>query len=285
MTPHGSSSSAARFAERYFGKEDPIGQYLELPDLAKPPVAMTDTTFRVVGIVADFRNQGPESPAWPSLYMPTTLTVFGNTPRQIVARTTTDSALVAPGIAQAVGALSSDVAIGRSGTLEADLRESLAQPRFFLLVLTTFATIGLLLVAVGVYGVMAYAVSRRAQEFAIRMALGATASDVVRTVVRSGAVLLAVGIVDRAGHKPRHQPPRQQRRHGSGTRWGASGHGGLGRRHRRRRSGCLPHPRMARIEDQPDAGAAAGLGQEGRRREAGGRKAGRQEVSGTISLP
>jgi putative ABC transport system permease protein len=66
---------------------------------------------------------------------------------------------------------------------------------FGLAILKAFAAIGLLLVAVGVYGVMAYAVSRRSQEFAIRMALGATEDSVVRTVVRSGAVLLGAGIV------------------------------------------------------------------------------------------
>jgi ABC-type antimicrobial peptide transport system permease subunit len=70
-----------------------------------------------------------------------------------------------------------------------------AQPRFSLVILTAFAAIGLALVAVGVYGVMAYAVSRRAQEFAIRMALGATREDVTRTVVRAGLVLLGAGIV------------------------------------------------------------------------------------------
>ena len=63
------------------------------------------------------------------------------------------------------------------------------------MILTVFAGVGLTLVAVGVYGVMAYAVSRREQEFAIRMALGATRYDVVRTVLRSGTALLGIGII------------------------------------------------------------------------------------------
>ena len=65
---------------------------------------------------------------------------------------------------------------------------------FGLAILTAFATIGLLLVAVGGYGVMAYAVSRRSQEFAIRMALGATEDSVVGAVVRTGAVMHGPGI-------------------------------------------------------------------------------------------
>ena len=83
----------------------------------------------------------------------------------------------------------------RGETLESELRRDLlSQPRFSLVILTAFAAIGLLLVAVGVYGVMAYAVSQRKHEFAIRMALGATAGDVVRSVARSGTILLACGI-------------------------------------------------------------------------------------------
>ncbi len=183
-------------AERYFGNEDPVGQYLDLPELARPPIALADTIFRVVGIVGDFRNTGPHESGWPTLYLPTTLTAFGNTPRVIVARTTGDPAQFVSALSGAVRRVSPDVPVGWAATLEDDLRESFfAQPRFFLVILTTFATIGLLLVAVGVYGVMAYAVSRRAQEFAIRMALGATGADVLRTVVRSGVVLLAFGIV------------------------------------------------------------------------------------------
>ncbi len=183
-------------ADEYFGGEDPLGQYLELPDLTRPPVAMTDVAFRVVGIVADVRNQGPTEPAWPSLYLPTTLTALGNTPREIVVKTAGDPMLVVPALERAVRDMDPNVAVVDAYGLDNQWRTwFFAQPRFFLTILSTFATIGLLLVAVGVYGVMAYAVSRRAQEFAIRMALGATGNDVLQAVVRSGAVLLVVGVV------------------------------------------------------------------------------------------
>ncbi len=57
--PRTSPSSAASFAERYFGEEDPIGQYIELPELAKAPALLPDSTFGIIGVVDDVRNQGP----------------------------------------------------------------------------------------------------------------------------------------------------------------------------------------------------------------------------------
>jgi putative ABC transport system permease protein len=183
-------------ATRYFGQEDPLGQYLDLPDLARAPVLLTDTRFSIIGIVEDVRNQGPSEVPWPGLYLPTTLTALGNTPRRIVVRTAGNAASVLPALERAVRAVDLDVAVRPGITLDDALKRSFhAQPRFSLVILTAFAGIGLALVAVGVYGVMAYAVSRRAQEFAIRMALGATREDVVRTVVRAGIVLLGAGIV------------------------------------------------------------------------------------------
>ena len=183
-------------AERYFGQEDPLGQYLDLPDLAKAPALLTDTRFSIIGVVEDVRNQGPSEVPWPGVYLPTTLTAAGNTPRRIVVRTAGDAASVLPALERAVRAVDLDVAVRSGVTLDDALKRSFhAQPRFSLVILTAFAAIGLALVAVGVYGVMAYAVSRRAQEFAIRMALGATSEDVVRTVVRAGIVLLGAGIV------------------------------------------------------------------------------------------
>ena len=184
------------FAERYFGQEDPLGQYLDLPDLAKAPALLPDTRFSIIGVVENVRNQGPSEVPWPGVYLPTTLTAEGNTPRRIVVRTQGDAAAVLPALERAVRAVDRDVAVRSGLTLDEALKRNFhAQPRFSLVILTAFAAIGLALVAVGVYGVMAYAVSRRAQEFAIRMALGATREDVVRTVVRAGTVLLGAGIV------------------------------------------------------------------------------------------
>jgi ABC-type antimicrobial peptide transport system permease subunit len=101
-----------------------------------------------------------------------------------------------PALERTVRAVDLGVAVLSGRTLEDRLQRSFfAAPRFSLIILTTFATVGLLLVAIGVYGVMAYAVSRRTQEFAIRMALGATGGEVVRSVVRAGGVLLGIGIV------------------------------------------------------------------------------------------
>ncbi len=83
-------------AERYFGQEDPLGQYLDLPDLAKAPALLTDTRFSVIGVVEDVRNQGPSEVPWPGVYLPTTLTAVGNTPRRIVVRTAGDAASGTP---------------------------------------------------------------------------------------------------------------------------------------------------------------------------------------------
>jgi predicted permease len=182
-------------AERYFGEEDPIGQYLDLPDLGKAPTSLSAPRFSVIGVVDDVRNQGPNVDPWPGVYLPTTVTVAGNTPRRILVRTAGDAAAVVPALERAVRGVDPNMPVRSGDTLQAELQRGLlAQPRFSLVILTAFAVIGLLLVAVGVYGVMAYAVSQRRQEFAVRMALGATGADVVRSVVRPGAILLGVGI-------------------------------------------------------------------------------------------
>ena len=183
-------------AARYFDGEDALGQFVEIPELAKTPISFTDPTFRIVGVVEDVRNDGPQDTPYPGIYLPSSLLTVGNQPYWILVRTAGDPAPVATAIGRGVGALNAGVPVRQIGTIEDLVQRSWhAQPRFSLFILTVFATIGLLLVAIGVYGVMAYAVSRRSQEFAIRMALGAKRGDVLRTVLASGASLLGLGIV------------------------------------------------------------------------------------------
>jgi putative ABC transport system permease protein len=79
--------------------------------------------------------------------------------------------------------------------MESALARRYAQPRFLVIVLGAFAVTGLLLVAAGLYGLLAYLVSRRTAEIAVRMALGAGRSDILRGVLGSGARLLAVGTI------------------------------------------------------------------------------------------
>jgi putative ABC transport system permease protein len=88
-----------------------------------------------------------------------------------------------------------DVAISDVQTMDDVLWRSIAQPRFYTLLLTMLAVVALALAVVGIYGVMSYAVSQRTHEFGIRMALGADSGDVIRLVVESGMKLTLIAVV------------------------------------------------------------------------------------------
>ena len=96
---------------------------------------------------------------------------------------------------RAIRELDPDLAIAHVATLDDVMAESVAQPRFYMMLLTAFAVVAILLAAIGIYGVIAYLVGQRAREIGIRIALGASPSRVVNLVVREGAAMVAVGIV------------------------------------------------------------------------------------------
>jgi putative ABC transport system permease protein len=179
---------------KYFGHENPIGRQIEvklLGTMTDSPV--TDPMFEIVGVLADMKNEGLQDPVSPEMMIPYTLT--GNFQRGILVRTAGNPRPLLDPVRRQIWAVDHNVALTMTRTLEDFLSDfSYSQPRFVLLVLGVFAGIGLALVAIGVYSVIAYTVSRQTREIGIRMALGAGQNDVLGMVFRMGAWLVGIGL-------------------------------------------------------------------------------------------
>ena len=179
-------------AKRYFDGAA-LGRSVRLSALAKQPVPVADPTFVVVGVVRDVSNQGPRELPMPQVFVPYTFRARG---LGLVLRTAGEPARFAAVVKREFQSLDSRVALIEPIPLETLLdRVLLARPRFSLLVLGIFACAGVLLVALGVYGVLAYTVSQQTREIAIRLALGGDRGHVVRMVLRLGMQMVAVGLV------------------------------------------------------------------------------------------
>ena len=177
------------FARRFFPNGDPIGTRIRLGKLtAEFPWAT------IVGIVGDVRNFALDEPAEPVMYWP--VAQIRATPAlAIVLRTDGDPAALASAVRGAIAEIDHAQPIYDMQTLEQLVAKSLGQRRFTLMLMLLFGVIALVLSAVGIYGVMAFAVTQRTQEIGIRMALGARTIDVLKLVVGSGMYLAAIGVI------------------------------------------------------------------------------------------
>jgi putative ABC transport system permease protein len=175
-------------ARRYFPGGNAVGRRLKQGGAERP----NNPWMEIVGVVGDVKYSGLNAPPEPAFYLADRQQPW--TRRYVIVRTAADPRSALSAIRGAVSALDRDVPVARVSTIDQLMNESVAAPRFRTTLVTVFAVVGLVLAAIGIYGVMAYTVSERARELGVRVALGATTGDVVRMVLAEAFALAAVGV-------------------------------------------------------------------------------------------
>jgi putative ABC transport system permease protein len=189
------------FVRKYLPKGDPLGQRVRLANLrhadsrlAARAEPVRDAWFEIVGVIGDVANRGPRDPTQPEVLIPST--VARSVVQVLIVRTSQDPAMLTNAVRREVSTADPDVPLIRPTALEDFIsRQLYAGPRFGFLLMTVFGCVGLMLVTVGVYSVLAYSTTEKTHEIGIRMALGAKRTDVLGMIVRSGLRPVAAGLV------------------------------------------------------------------------------------------
>lgn len=170
-------------AHRYWPNQSPVGKHI---------VVGRQAPSEVIGVASDVKNRGLALDAQPQIYMPFPQLPWGN--MNLLMRTANDPHALISAVRGQISAIDADQPVTSIQTVSELMEGSLAQPRFMMLLLGVFSAMALVLAMVGIYGVLAYSVAQRRQELGIRMALGASRSDILRLVVKYGFTLTAAGI-------------------------------------------------------------------------------------------
>jgi predicted permease len=191
-------------ARRYWPSVDPVGQRVRVapggtPQWMRGPAGLEAAAssavpwHTVIGVVGRIKSASFEAPDVPHLYLP--LSQRSHYGMTVFVRTHGDPAMLGPALEREVQAVDADLPVFGVRTLGEVVARSLAQRRFTLVLLGSFALLALLLAGLGVYGIMAEAVSQRRREIAIRVAIGASPPVVAWMIARQAMLITACGLV------------------------------------------------------------------------------------------
>ena len=177
-------------ARRYFPHQDPIGRRIQ-PGISNG-YGNKEPLREIVGVVGDVKLHDLAANAGSQCYVPLSQSPLGL--MTLVVRTDGDPLSLAPAVRSVIASANKDVVVYNLATLQELITRSVAAPRFLTLFLGMFASLAVLLAAVGLYGLVSYSVALRTQELGIRMALGAEKRDVLRMVIGQGLKLALIGV-------------------------------------------------------------------------------------------
>ena len=169
-------------AKQFFPDQDPLGQKMNIGGVLRS----------IVGIAGDARYEGLNTPVGPQVYVPYAQSPFPG--MRVVVRTTTDPMTLVSAVRNKIQSIDSEEGPTRIAPMTQLLAESVSQPRFNTFLMGLFAALAFILASIGIYGVISYDVTQRTSEIGIRVALGAQVPDILKLILKEGAVLTLSGL-------------------------------------------------------------------------------------------